>query len=474
MMHTRRALITSAAMAGGACLTPSLSSSGDSPPLSSRADDVAQKIALMPHDDTHAHPIAELSVALDHHTTPKDFLLRISLAAFPLSKYFPEGVYEKWSGADPAQRSALEKTYRIEQLRDQLAVQFRDSVFVTYMVKEMAGFLRCKPTLEDVIGARNERGRDYYGYIHDLFADARVVNLMIDTGCCDDISARGLKEFAAAAAPAEVRPLARVDTIISEILKQDVSFDSLEASFLKTVQEALDGTGNLGMRSYGMKSWFLPVLGLMKPIYDPSVARRSYEEWRLKRNNLPSDRELAFLIGKEFRVYLLTLAMEECLRRDMPIQFHSGDGEAPYVILRNQNPYFLEEMVRFERDGVMRRPKVIAIHAGYPLVGEAAWLTHLYTNCFFEVSLMNPFINAGLSRRFLEALEVVPYSKFLFGSDSYHIPELFWLGAKWGKRYLGRALATYVDEGIATDEEALNMASMILSGNNRRLYGLGA
>lgn len=33
--------------------------------------------------------------------------------------------------------------------------------------------------------------------------------------------------------------------------------------------------------------------------------------------------------GKDLRRYLLTLALEECLERGMPMQFHAGDGEAP-------------------------------------------------------------------------------------------------------------------------------------------------
>ncbi|HEY2017014.1 MAG TPA: amidohydrolase family protein [Bryobacteraceae bacterium] len=112
------------------------------------------------------------------------------------------------------------------------------------------------------------------------------------------------------------------------------------------------------------------------------------------------------------------------------------------------------------------------IHAGYPLVGEAAWLSHLYTNCYFEISLMNPVIHQGLARRFGEILEAVPLSKVLFGSDAYHVPEFYWLAGKWGKLYLSQALAVYVREGILTRDEALEGARMILYKNNRRLYNL--
>ena len=118
--------------------------------------------------------------------------------------------------------------------------------------------------------------------------------------------------------------------------------------------------------------------------------------------------------------------------------------------------------MRFDRDGVMRMPKIIPIHAGYPLVGKAAWLSHLYTNCYFELSIMTPLVHRGLVRRYLQVMEAVPLSKILFSSDAYHLPELYWLTGRWGKRYLGQALAAHVRTGTLTHEEAVAAARRIL------------
>ena len=120
----------------------------------------------------------------------------------------------------------------------------------------------------------------------------------------------------------------------------------------------------------------------------------------------------------------------------------------------------------------MRMPKIIPIHAGYPLVGKAAWLNHLYTNCYFELSIMTPFAHQGLFYRYMQVMEAVPLSKILFGSDTYHVPELYWLAGRWGKRFLSRALAAYVKSKSLTQEEALEAAQMILFKNNRRVYNL--
>ena len=62
----------------------------------------------------------------------------------------------------------------------------------------------------------------------------------------------------------------------------------------------------------------------------------------------------------------------------------------------------------------------------------------------------------------------VPPGKILFGSNTYNLPELYWLAARWGKRFLSQALAVHVDAAMRTEAEAIDAARLILHGNNRR------
>jgi uncharacterized protein len=428
-------------------------------------------IVDMPVDDTHCHPISDK----DAETTPQQFLQRLALAAFPVASYFPPGVFRQWQSASPEVRTQLDQQHGIEKVLAEIDYHFGETVFVKFMVKEMAGFLGCRPTLSAVIAARNARCRgDYFRYVADLFKDVKLANVMVDTGFTDGMQAAGMQRFAQAISPCQMRPIARVESLQRDLLSEDLDFEALESSFRERVVAALDGSGNYGMKSYGMKSYLMPRIGVVKPVYDPAVARRSWDEYRRTRRTPAADREQGSLRGRELLEYLLTLALEECLQRDMPMQFHAGDGEAPGIILRNQHPYYLEEIVRFEKDGRLRMPKIIPIHAGYPLVGEAAWLSHLYTNCYFEVSLMTPFVHQGLVSRYLQIMEAVALSKILFGSDAYNLPELYWLAARWGKRFLSQALAVYVTEKMLTENETLDVARMILFRNNRRVYNLPA
>ncbi len=445
-----------------------VSSCADDGRVDAVGERLREAIAQMPVDDGHAHPISDA----DAETTADRFLERISLAAFPAPFYFPRGAFREWQQGDAATRARLDAQYRIADTLRSINRQFETSIFAKFMVKEMAAFLGCAPTLPAVIEARNAKGRDYFGYINALFRDARIENVMLDTGFTDSLDQAGIQRFASAIQPSRTRHIARVEALADDLMDEDIPYPDLRDRFVARVREALDGTGNYGARSYGMKSYLLPDVGLITPQYDDGVAAQSWTEYRRTRTDRGEARGDRARRGQVLRERLLTLALEECLTRDMPMQFHAGDGEAPYVILRNQHPYYLEEVARFDKDGVMRMPKIIPIHAGYPLVGEAAWLSHLYTNVYFETSIMTPFAHQGIMLRFLQIMEAVPLSKILFGSDAYHVPELYWLAARWGKRYLAGALAVYVREGILDESEALDAARMILYQNNRQVYNL--
>lgn len=459
------------ACAGGAPFTGAVAGGEGLDPTALALLDELREI---PVDDTHCHPLT----FDDAETDPDEFIERLALSAFPMDRYFPAGVYQRWRTGDAAERSALDAEFDVAATRARVLEQAGETVFLRYLVKELAAFLNCDPTFEAVIEARNERGRDYASYLGALFADANIENAMLDMGYREGMDQGGVARFKDAILPTRGRHILRVDTILRAPMSEDLSLDEIETRMMTEIEAGLDGNGNLGAPSYGMKSYLLPRLGLLKPHFDRAAARRSWDAFRASRarGEVPAadaqDRDDYWQMQSEALLYLHSLALEACLERDMPMQFHAGDGEAPRGIMRNQDPFLMEEMVRFERNGVMRMPQVILIHAGYPLIGRAAWLTHLYANCHFELSLAAPLIHHGMLRMFLEVMEVVPLSKILFGSDAYHLPEFYWLAAKWGRRFLAQALGIYVDQGILNHDEAVAAARMILNENNRRLYHL--
>ncbi|WEX79678.1 amidohydrolase family protein (plasmid) [Sinorhizobium numidicum] len=430
---------------------------------------IFEAVNALPIDDTHCHFITDR----DAITTPQRYLERISLAGFPIASYFPDGVYAQWLTGDEEIKHALNQKYDIQRIVSGITSDIGESVFVKLLVKELAHFLGCEARLEAVIEARNERGKDYWSYINILFHDVNIANIMLETGVREGRGAKEFERFEEAILPCKSHRIARIETIQDELFQMNITFDEFERRFVERLLEVLDGNGNFGKRSFGMKSYLLPEIGLIRPLYDRGPAEAS---WIALRNSFDQrdkmDREEAGQITKDLCRYTFTLTLEECLKRDMPMQIHTGDGEAPWVILRNQDPFFLEEVCRFDKNNMMRMPKIIPLHAGYPSVGKAAWLSHLYPNCYFELSIMTPFVHQSLYQRYLQVMEAVPLSKILFASDTYHIPELYWLAGRWGKRYLAQALTDYVVGGSMDFEEAIEGARMILYKNNRRLYNL--
>lgn len=355
--------------------------------------EIFEVVDKLPIDDTHCHLITDQ----DAITTPQRFLERISLTGFPIPTYFPQGVYVQWVNGDAKTRHDLNKKFNIQNKVDEITGNISQSIFIKFLVKELAHFLGCKPELDTVIAARNERGVDYWSYINSLFRNSNFQNIMLETGVLDGQGPEAIWRFEEAILPCQSHRISRIEQVQGELFPLDITFDEFESRYIERLREILDGNGNFGKPSFGMKSYLLPDIGLIRPLHDRQPAELSWQALRKSydvRNNI--NREQSAQVTKDLCRYTFTLALEECLKRDMPMQIHTGDGEAPWVILRNQDPFYLEEVCRFDKDNMMRMPKIIPLHAGYPSVGKAAWLSHLYPNCYFELSIMTPLVHQNL------------------------------------------------------------------------------
>jgi len=60
----------------------------------------------------------------------------------------------------------------------------------------------------------------------------------------------------------------------------------------------------------------------------------------------------------------------------------------------------------------------------------------------------------------------------MYGSDGFNIPELFWLGAKVGKRVVARALGDLVQEGLFDEDESLRIARSLFFENANTLFNV--
>ena len=92
------------------------------------------------------------------------------------------------------------------------------------------------------------------------------------------------------------------------------------------------------------------------------------------------------------------------------------------------------------------------------------------------------YVDAGLATHNLgtraptllaEALELAPFGKFLYSSDAFGLPELYYLGAALFRRALSDFLAAGVAEDLYPERTVVRLTRMLCADNAKRAYGLG-
>ena len=139
--------------------------------------------------------------------------------------------------------------------------------------------------------------------------------------------------------------------------------------------------------------------------------------------------------------------------RGFPIQFHSGWGDAD-LDLHLSNPTLLTGLIRkFDRLGV----NVVFLHC-YPFHRDAAYLSAVYGNVYFDVGSALHYHGPSASRLLAEAMEVAPFSKLMFSSDAFGVAEQYHLGAMLFRRAL-------------RDGRPLNRRFLLGAGGQHQAYG---
>jgi predicted TIM-barrel fold metal-dependent hydrolase len=153
--------------------------------------------------------------------------------------------------------------------------------------------------------------------------------------------------------------------------------------------------------------------------------------------------------------------------RGFPIQFHSGWGDADLELHRS-NPTLLTGLIRaFDRLEV----NVIFLHC-YPFHRDAAYLASVFGNVYFDVGSALHYHGPSSAGLLAEAMEVAPFSKLLYSSDAFGLPEQYHLGAMLFRRALVEVLERWIDANDCDLETAGRIAEGIARGNASRIYPL--
>ncbi|HEY6309926.1 MAG TPA: amidohydrolase family protein [Streptosporangiaceae bacterium] len=152
----------------------------------------------------------------------------------------------------------------------------------------------------------------------------------------------------------------------------------------------------------------------------------------------------------------------------LPVQFHVGYGDSD-VDLHRCNPLLLTPLLRtIQPTGV----PVMLLH-NYPYHREAGYLAQVFPHVYVDAGLATHNLGTRAPALLAEALELAPFGKFLYSSDAFGLPELYYLGAALFRRALSEFLSAGLDEGLYSERTVVRLARMFCADNAKRAYRLG-
>lgn len=327
------------------------------------------------------------------------------------------------------------------------------SLFWRSSINWLAERLGCEPTSSAVWLAR--QAQPEAAWAQQLLSEAKIHTLLLDYGYGGP-DAYNHVEMQQLLPTCRIEPMLRLETTAEQLMGEYPDFGQFVAAFRHTVEQAR-ANGYLALKSIIA---YRSGLAVSQPDRAQAAADFAHLQAETKRSGRLRLKQQA--LGD----YLLHLALEAAQQQDLPVQFHTGFGDAD-ADLRLVNPLHLRAVIE-------HYPQVplVLLHAGWPYTRELAHLAAIYGNVWLDLSLAIPFATSGILSMLREILGMAPISKILFATDAFTLPEIYWLAARWGRWGLGQVLAEFVANRWLRAAQAEEAAVRILHGNAQQLYKL--
>lgn len=304
---------------------------------------------------------------------------------------------------------------------------------------------------------RNDLYRsDPQKYIRLLFEDAKIDSVFIDIGYPTQVISGYdvAPDVFARLVPCGVKVIVRIEPIIMALAGQGLGFTEYMDAFTRAVEEKIAAHDVVAL-----KTAIAYFAGLdLKKCCDSDISA-SFEAYMKN----PGD----FSQAGPFLSHMVHRTFEIARRNGLPVQIHTGFGNAPLLNLAASNPVLLFDLLSDEE---IRKTPIVLLHAGYPFVREIAYLVNNYPNLRVDISQVSQFIGVGLPGLLTDLLSMVPINKILYGSDGLGAPELFWWPAHHARSCLGTALGKLISDGLVGTKDAEEIAVRLLRQNAEELY----
>jgi hypothetical protein len=374
----------------------------------------------------------------------------LDLSAIPIVDHHCHSLLRDQPADDAAFRSHLTETYFPGISRDHV----QNSLIYHWAIRELGEFLGCDPEPDSVHAARRERG--VARLAREVAERGNFRTWLIDTGYGTGTTF-GLDELRAMV-PCQIRAILRLEPLIERLILEAEAF----GDFLDAYRAALSDLRGAGY--VAMKSVIAYRSGLQVEAVDRASAAAAFAQVHAAARR---DGQLR-VESKPLLDFLVAVATEEAARQQVPIQFHTGLGD-PDLDLGKVDPAGL----RLLFSDAYRSAPIVLLHTGYPYVRSMAYLAAMFPNVYADFGEVQLFVAGGDLRATVRELTgLAPASKILFSTDASLVPELYWLGARAGRRAFEQVFDEHVADGLISERTAIDMAGMIFSGNAERLYQL--
>ena len=270
-----------------------------------------------------------------------------------------------------------------------------------------------------------------------LLRAAGLSHLLVDTGL------RG-PDLAPPAVPG-VHDVVRLERVAEELASAGVAPAEFAAAYTERLDaECRDAVAvkSIAAYRYGLD------LDPARPA--PAEVRGAAEEW-LDHPERRLDQPL-----------LLRFVLWAGVDQGLPLQIHTGFGDRD-VALRQADPALLQPLL-----AAIDVP-VVLLHC-WPYHRQAGWLASVYPHVYVDAGLTIAQVGARAGDVLAECLELAPFTKVLFSTDGYRLPELYLAGAAQFRHSLGAVLDGWVAGGAMAGEDAERVARLVGAGNAGRVY----
>ena len=325
----------------------------------------------------------------------------------------------------------------------------RHTFFYQRSLREIATLLNCEAEEAAILARRESLGLEELTQIY--FQAANLEAIYLDDGLQPEtiLPLSWHERFI------PVRRILRLELLAEQLIPQSEDF----AQFLARFNSELDPPP-LGVVAFKSIACYRSGLDI-QPVAD-EVAAAHFALLKQQLQNQPLR-----LTDKSLIDFLLQQALLVAAKYRLPVQLHTGYGD-PDLDLRLANPLNLRYLLELPQ---YRRVPLVLLHASYPYMQQAGYLASVYPQVYLDFGLAIPFLSvSGMRETIRQLLELTPTTKLMYSSDAHSIPELYYLGAKWGRQLLKEVLEQAIADSDITVAQAEAIAVAILRENALVLY----